>query len=733
MEITQTQEKEIRIFKTVLAHTAEIVTFDRFYVALYDRRKASIYFPLVQLEDGACLTLGEINDGLWAAHPYAPEEQWPDCLLRPDAPLPNGSDLQTWLTTHGISYQPTPQPLSSMIAPLKARGAMMGVLITENLQPDQAYDEDLQKWFATVASRAAGTLSRLRLVESLRTVNRVGQRLTAEAHQDIDKVLNLIHQQASLLLDTRDMYITLYDPGLQELSFPLAYYDGVHENWPARKLLDAGVTEEVIRTRKPLRLDNYRRWYAERSVDPPVLPEESPKSWLGVPMSSGDRVLGIIALQNDEVEGLYSEDDQDILQTMANQAAVAIANARLVERLRAVNEVGQRLTSGVRLREGEILNLIYEQAGLLMDTRDMYIAFYNAEKQELSFPLAYYDGKRETDWPSRTANIDDLTRGGLTEEVLRTKALVCPSNVEDWYQSRNITPAVRPLPKSWLGVPLMVEDRILGVIALQNDEIENLYGPDDVEVLQTMAGQVAVALENARLVAGLKKAQDVIAERERDLVMTSMAMDFVHKMNNLAGPIGPWVGLVRDELMSMEQQNTKVTHYLDNIYNGAALMLKEAQEFRYPSTQPEQIKLEELVESIVGQVELMTSAIIEFDSEPELPLICAVEYQIAAAIYSLIDNAIKAVADQGNISINLKRDNTKEGFIALEVSDTGCGIPSDKLKTIFDLGISYWAGHQGTGYGLWRAQNIARSIGGSISATSMLGKGSTFTVLLPFT
>lgn len=529
MEITPTQEKEIRVFETVLANTEKIIPFDRFYVALYDRRNASLYYPVVRLEDKSCLKLPDLAEGPWAPRPFAPDNQWPDCLWRSDVDVPNGSNPQSWLAERkpwqkdekdeqriGLDYHLAPYPRSWLIAPLKARGgAVMGVLLAEDLNREGAYGDDLQTWFATAANRVAGTLSSLRLVESLRTVNRVGQRLTARARQSVAEILELIHIEVGKLMDTRDMYVALYDAPTRTVRFPLFYMNGKPIKWESREvnLADATkrkLTEEVLFSGETENVPNFTQWFQDRGRE---VPAEPPKSWLGVPLKTGNRTLGVIALQNDEVEDLYSADDREILEAMANQVSAALANAQLVERLQAVNEVGQRLTSGTQLGEGEILQLIYEQAGKLMDTRDMFVAFYDAAKQELSFPLFYVDGE-PIEWESRSVNLGDPSQRKLTEEVLFTRKPLNVPNFTQWFEERGRPVPEKP-PKSWLGVPLMIEDRVLGVIALQNDEIEGLYGPDDEAVLQAMASQVAfavLALENARL---LGQKQQLLEQAER--------------------------------------------------------------------------------------------------------------------------------------------------------------------------------------------------------------------------
>jgi signal transduction histidine kinase len=289
---------------------------------------------------------------------------------------------------------------------------------------------------------------------------------------------------------------------------------------------------------------------------------------------------------------------------------------------------------------------------------------------------------------------------------------------------------------------MIVRDQVIGVIATYNKDKDFVYDEDDLIILSSMANQAAIALDNARLLNHinqsvtelkernneLQRLQGEIADKEQELVTTSIAMDFIHKINNLAGPIAPWITLLKRELSAISVENPLVNDYLENIKKDAGLILLEAHELRKPTLDVEEIDVETMVGSIVGQLQMMTTSEIQFECAPEIPHLFAIQRQLSNAIFSIVENATKAVSQGGEVSITVSLDKS---YVLIEVSDTGIGIPEDKLKTIFEYGKSYWPDGSGTGYGLWRAKRVIENTHGQISVKSEVGRGSTFLIRLP--
>ncbi len=216
------------------------------------------------------------------------------------------------------------------------------------------------------------------------------------------------------------------------------------------------------------------------------------------------------------------EIEQALRQAKANlettvMERTAHLHAELAERKRAeeqtrrkntelatLNRIGQAL--GKLAKPAEILGLIDEMVEQLFDNRNLYIALYDEVSQYVSFPVYRMDGETQPSTPGRPFG------NGLTEFVIRSKApLLLSDHMEEAIAELGIAPIGR-VAYCYLAVPMLINDRAIGVIAVQDYKREHVYSTDNVELLSTIASQAAVAIENARLFA---QVQQELAERER--------------------------------------------------------------------------------------------------------------------------------------------------------------------------------------------------------------------------
>ena len=172
-----------------------------------------------------------------------------------------------------------------------------------------------------------------------------------------ERISTLIGQ----VFDNRNLYIALFDEATGGVSFPIYRIAGEIRDNLVQRPLGNGLTEYVIRTRTPLLIsDRMHEALAERGI---ALIGTPSRCYLGAPMLIGDRVLGVIAVQDYEQANAYDSSHVELLSTIASDAAIALSNVRLLESIRG--ELAERQRVEVAMRESEArLTHAMEQAQL---------------------------------------------------------------------------------------------------------------------------------------------------------------------------------------------------------------------------------------------------------------------------------------------------------------------------------------------------------------------------------
>jgi GAF domain-containing protein len=343
------------------------------------------------------------------------------------------------------------------------------------------------------ALRHAYEESQRRVVE-LEVLNEIGRAIASA--MDLEGLLELVYQQTSRLMNTTNFYIALCDEPRQEWISALDQEHGERLP-PARNNIQAGLTGYIIRTRKPVLLHTMQENLESKQRQGLTALGELASSWLGVPMIAQDRVVGVVGVQSYDEENAYDEGHLRILSTIASQAAVAVQNAHLyqearrrLDELEVLNEVGRAITSTMDL--DALVESIYRQTSRLMDTTNYFLVLYDKDQELLDFRLHIEEGVREE---RRTRALGT----GLTGYIVRNKVpLHFPYGPDEFLKQQGIVRIGRP-SKSWLGVPLIAQDRVVGVMAVQSYTQERAYDEGHLRVLSSIAAQSAVALENARL------------------------------------------------------------------------------------------------------------------------------------------------------------------------------------------------------------------------------------------
>ncbi|MBN1261852.1 MAG: GAF domain-containing protein [Anaerolineae bacterium] len=228
------------------------------------------------------------------------------------------------------------------------------------------------------------------------------------------------------------------------------------------------------------------------------------RSELTVPIRVRGRVVGALDVQSDHPDA-FALEDIAVLQFLANQSGVALENARLfsdrerrITELAIVNEIGQTLAVATHL--DALLLRVHQQVGRLFEASNFYVATYDRVRQQWTTSYDVEHGKR-------LSPATHPLGAGLTSYIIENRRTLLFGSEEEMNDFR-ISLGLEPLgeqAKSWLGVPLITGDLVVGVMAIQSYTEENLYGEQDRMLFTTIAAQVANAIRNAELFEALEQ------------------------------------------------------------------------------------------------------------------------------------------------------------------------------------------------------------------------------------
>ncbi|MBI3160326.1 MAG: GAF domain-containing protein [Chloroflexi bacterium] len=231
-----------------------------------------------------------------------------------------------------------PDTRSEMALPLISRGLVLGALTIQSDREGAFTQEDITS-LQTMADLIANIIENTRLFSQaqeraaeLAILNEMARAYTESL--DIDSVVEATYKYTGRLMDAENFYFGLYHAEENEIEFKLFTEDGQRIPPPEERFkLGAGLTDHIVRTRAPLLIEeNVEAFLGGLGLAPRGRPA---LCWLGVPLLRGAEVLGVIAVQSYTAPRLYNQHHVELLSSVANQATVAVNNARLFQQTQA--------------------------------------------------------------------------------------------------------------------------------------------------------------------------------------------------------------------------------------------------------------------------------------------------------------------------------------------------------------------------------------------------------------
>jgi GAF domain-containing protein/CheY-like chemotaxis protein len=471
----------------------------------------------------------------------------------------------------------------------------------------------------------------------------------------------------------------------------------------------------------------------------PYLPHT--RSEMALPLVVGDEVIGALTVQSVE-EAAFSDDDVTALQTMADQLAVAISNAHLhlqnrrllarVQRrarlLEAASQVGRDVTSILDMDE-----LLRKTVDIICDAYGFYYAgvFLVDEAGEWA---NLRTGRGEAG-ATMVAAGHKLAIGGhsmIGTCIEQNQARIALDVGEEPVHFKN--PHL-PHTRSEMALPLTVGGRAIGAVTIQSVE-EAAFSDDDITSLQAMADQLAIAINNARLLKELEAAHAELVRTKTFEALATSTLAAIHWIGNKALPISASVGLLRDDLESISEAEPELVESmledLGMIEDSARLIVSVQEHLIGPAREekPRPVMVNDVAKDTVVTMGIPAD-MVSYTVAPDLPLAVADTTQLSRAFGYVLRNALEAMegADEQRITVEIAPADDAR-FVAVRIADTGPGVPEEDMDKIW-AAFYTTKGAKHAGLGLSACFQILKQAEGRVSVANTPDGGAVFELLLP--
>jgi len=480
--------------------------------------------------------------------------------------------------------------------------------------------------------------------------------------------------------------------------------------------------------------------YGAKDVDPI-------RTVLTVPMLKGDELLGVILTYRLEVKP-FTDKQIALVETFADQAAIAIENVRLfnevqartselarsVEELRALGAVSQAVNSTLDIET--VLDTIVAKATQIAGTEAG--AIYVLDERHKEFQLrATFGMSEELIAAVRDMHAEISQAVGLLTETHK------PSQHADM-RDLPLTPVndtiLRAGYRARLVVPLMRFGDVIGALVVRR-KAPGEFPASIVELLETFAAQSALAIQNARMFSeiGDKSRQLEVASRHKSQFLANMSHELRTPLNAIIGVTEMLLEDARDlkredEIEPLDRVLRAARHLLALINDILDLSKIEAGRMELHL---ESFPLAPLIEDVVKTIEPLAAKNgnrILVDCGADIGTIHADQIRFRQALLNLASNANK-FTDNGTVTITARHEPSGRGWVTVAVTDSGIGMSAEQMSRLFQefsqADSSTTRRYGGTGLGLAISRHFCRMMDGDITVESEPGKGSTFTVRIP--
>ena len=622
--------------------------------------------------------------------------------------------------------------------PLIAKGTSIGVIGVYSKERHE-FDRDEVEFFSALGRQAAVAIYNSRIHEQAISAHERESVLreitsavagTLDVHAVLSVLLANIHSRLPHLVAA----VRLLDRAIGDL-MGLAPRAANDNEWKDVAVARAqGLTKVVAEFKRPVSISDLQN--DQRTSRPDFFRRNGFVSYLGVPLMAGDDILGVLNFFTKE-KYVFATEEVEFLRILADQTAIALHNARLYEsskiardRQTALREINSALAS--TLDHQQVLKILLDRIEHLFPNYAVSVRLCNRE-------TGAWDGvacrnMNETEWRSSAMGSGTT----IADAVAVARKPLAVANVQTDPRIKNRDFMRHNGLVSYAGVPMIVQDEVIGVLGFYTKARHEFYG-DELELLTTLAGQAAVAIHNSQLYDRLKDSNETLekALEAKSMLTGVMAHELKTPIQVILGNASMLADNLIGELTPEQHERVRV------IGTGAGELLELIDHTLQMARLEHGRTVLAVTEIDVGG--LLAELKVEFEGpfrekgvELEIgalsPGIMAMKtdrIKLKEVLRNLIDNARK-YTPQGKVTVRAAKIG--EERVEFTVSDTGVGIRADLLPKIFDLfyQVSYLDKEKASaGLGLSIVKRLVEALSGEIEVSSEVGKGTTFRINLP--
>jgi PAS domain S-box-containing protein len=590
-----------------------------------------------------------------------------------------------------------------------------------------------------------------RNLERIRALHEIDLAITSTL--DLHGILHVLLEKIDLVLPYAATTVRLFNPenGLLE---PAACRNLDEKEWKTEAWRGGrGLANVAFETNAPTIIRNAQT--DPRVRDPEFYRKHKLISYLAIPLIAKEKTLGVIGFYTKQ-EHDFSNDEVEFLKTLAGQAAIAIHNARLYqeatvrekkilvahEQLDALNTITAIASQSLDLKT--VTQSVIQKITEIFDFDATRIHLYNARRDELL--LSAHFSKE----PERFRAVGSFPRGqGIAGRVAESgEPLIFEDlTMEPLYESMSRSGNSETKGRRFFAaLPIKSGRLVLGTLVCIGFAPRRL-SVEEVQLLTSMAGQIAVAVENAHLFEETYHRADELTRKTFELEKSNRAKDeflamISHELRTPLNVMMGYTGLLREGMfgaLNPQQDDAlkKVVIQSNDLLSIVSNLLRATQigsgEIK---AQRARTDLGPLLDDLKNgyDLPLNNGLTLNWDFPSDLPTVDTDSEKLRHILVNLIHNAIK-FTEKGSVTIAARHLPISK-TLRFTVADTGPGIAKKSLPLIFDMfhqvDSSNTRAYGGLGLGLYIVKKYTEMLGGEIKVKSTPGRGSVFRVALPY-